>query len=44
MRAADFFRYFFQLCLVGFREGGGNWAVRLEDRIDETGSLRARIT
>ena len=41
MRAAGLFCDFFQRRFVGVGEGGGDRALRLEDRFDEIGSLIA---
>jgi hypothetical protein len=43
-RAAGLFRHSFQRRFVGFHEGGGDRAIRLEDRcFGEAGRLRARV-
>jgi hypothetical protein len=42
-RAAGLFRHSFQRRLVCFHKGGGDRAVRLEDRFGEAGRLRARV-
>ena len=43
MHGTGLFRYSCQRRFVDFREGDGNRTVRLEDRFDETGSLRASV-